>query len=277
MKSILKPRNQRWSKCADMVATQEYLHRWFGAFPGEVLREQDNEILKQLLPTLFGYHLLKVGHCDDVEALSASKIPHQMVMDWKIDRSMLSEKVTCLQASAEAMPFSADSLDVVILSRSLEFSNNPHQVLREVERCLIPEGHAVIVSFNPLGLWSIWRWLLSWREKPPWCGRFIRASRLKDWLQLLGFDVIDTRCYFYRPPLKHRTIMEKLRFMESLGRHWWPIFSGAYIMVAKKRVATLTPLKPRWRLRRSRMAAPGLVGNSNVSTGKIDNKSHGQK
>lgn len=272
MKSFLKPRHYRWSRCADIEDTQNELRRWFKAYPGEMLRAQDNQCLQEILPTLFGYHLLKVGHCEDVEVLSASKIPHRVVMDWRVEHPEIKSQVTCLCASPEAMPFSADSLDVVILSRNLEFSANPHQVLREVDRCLIPEGHVVIVCFNPLGMWSILRWLLSWRERPPWCGRFIRPSRLRDWLQLLGFDVIETRFYFYRPPLANKAIMEKLGFLENLGRHWWPILSGSYIMVAKKRVTTLTPLKPRWRLRRSRIVAPGLVGNSNVMKERLKGK-----
>jgi hypothetical protein len=97
------------------------------------------------------------------------------------------------------------------------------------------------------------------RRQPPWCGRFISQARLRDWFQLLGFDVVLTTTYFFRPPLPSQSIMDRLGFLDRWGKRWWPFFGGAYVMVAKKRVATLTPIRPRWRPRRSRLGAPGYV------------------
>jgi hypothetical protein len=44
--------------------------------------------------------------------------------------------------------------------------------------------------------------------------------------------------------------MSLLRFMETLGRLLFPWFGGAYMIVARKRVSTMTPQPLRWRLRR---------------------------
>jgi len=44
--------------------------------------------------------------------------------------------------------------------------------------------------------------------------------------------------------------MGKMTFLESVGKRWCPLLGGAYVLVAKKRVVTLTPIKPRWRTRR---------------------------
>jgi len=88
------------------------------------------------------------------------------------------------------------------------------------------------------------------RRRPPWSGDFRSILRLKDWLALLGFDLVYTRSFFFRPPLKRMGIMNRLDFLECVGRRWWPFLGGAYILVAKKRVVTLTPIKPRWRPRR---------------------------
>jgi hypothetical protein len=118
----------------------------------------------------------------------------------------------------------------------------------------------------------LWRLIAGWRGKPPWCGKFLWANRLCDWLQLLGFDIVESHSYFFRPPLKNIAIMNKLRFLEKIGQLVWPFFGGAYLILAKKRVATLTPLKPRWRPRRSRLVAPELAGNSSVTT--FDKKKH---
>jgi len=243
--------------------TQEQLSVWFESFPGQELLDLESEQLSEILPTLFGYHLLQIGYCHVLsKALKNSKISHRMVMNHDAGSRLLCE-FSELVAEAEALPYRADSLDVVVLSHAIEFSAHPHQILREVERCLIPDGHAVFVAFNPIGFSGLWRWLFAWKRRPPWNGGFISRTRLRDWLELMGFDVVDTKCLFFRPPLHHIGLMRRLEFLERVGRRWWPILSGVYIMVAQKRVATLTPLKARWRPRRSRVVAPGLAGQAN--------------
>ena len=151
------------------------------------------------------------------------------------------------------------SLDIVVLPHVLEFSEQPHAVLREVERCLIPEGNLVLLGFNPWSLWMLPGVLLGWRGRVPWCGRFRSMTRIRDWLALLGFDVELGRTYFFRPPWQHGRILGRLGFMERVGRRVWPPFGGGYVLVAKKRVVTVTPVRPHWRPRRRNLVAPGLV------------------
>jgi len=155
----------------------------------------------------------------------------------------------------------------VVLPHTLEFERDPHEVLREVDRILIPEGHVVVLGFNPWSLWGMWRLLRCRSGKAPWCGDFLSLLRIKDWMALLGFDVVLVRRYFYRPPLQRVGIMKKLSFMERLGSKLWPHLSGAYLLVAQKRVATLTPIKPRWSPRRRLMgslARPSARSSRNV-------------
>ena len=146
----------------------------------------------------------------------------------------------------------------MVLPHTLEFEENPHQILREVERTLIPEGHVVIMGFNPYSLWGMTRMFIGWRNRTPWCGHFYSTLRIKDWLALLGFDTVLQKSYFFRPPLQHEGSLERLSFMERYGSRWWPFPGGGYILVAKKRLTTLTPIKPRWRSSR-RFLGNGLT------------------
>ncbi len=218
--------------------------------------------LERVLPDLFGYHLLQLGHPAGADLTGASRIMHRMVMEgeWSgVGRRHYQAGQAGLIGAAQALPIAADSVDVVILPHSLEFEDGPHQVLREAERVLIPEGHLIVLGFNPWSLWGLWRIALRRSGRPPWCGRFLGTTRLKDWLALLGFDTLEVRYYFFRPPLQSETVMQKLDFLERLGERYWPRFAGAYLLLAKKRVATLTPIKPRWsaqRLVRAGVAEP---------------------
>jgi SAM-dependent methyltransferase len=148
----------------------------------------------------------------------------------------------------------ADSLDIVVLPHVLEFSNTPHQVLREVERVLIAEGHVVILGFNPLSLWNLSRLFLFWKKQAPWNATFLSASRVMDWLALLGFDVIHRQGYFYRPPFQNTNFMTKMGFFEKIGHRIWPKLGAGYVLVARKRVETLTPIRERWRAKRKLLA-----------------------
>lgn len=269
-------REKPWMKCGDAARTRQRLCNWYKRRLGRWLQEEEARQLEALLPDLFGYYLLQIGSHYDSAYLNSSRIPFCAILDINhknrdhhADQQDQSKNLQArIGGTAENMPVATDSLDVMLLQHTLEFSENPHQVLREVDRILIPEGHVILLGFNPWGLWMLWRWAMGWRKRPPWCGKFIRPARLRDWLQLLGFDVLVQRGYFFRPPLSSAKIMDKLNFMERWGPRFWSFFSGAYLIVAKKRVATMTPIKPRWRPRRSRLPAPELAGNSSTITNR---------
>ena len=273
----------QWNRCGPLAETQTQLRHWYGRYPGIWLQEAEITLLESVLADLFGYHILQIGSYNVRNCLKVSRIPHQMIMDIAFPNFTInSDKcehnnqsgtyvTDYFNGEPEYIPIATDSLDVLILSHTLEFCDNPHEVLREVDRILIPEGNVIIIGFNPWGLWMPWRMLLGWRKRAPWCGRFISLARLKDWLQLLGFDITESRRFFFRPPLSRPGLMKRLKFLDKWGSRFWPFLGGAYFLVAKKRVATLTPIKPRWRPHRSRLVTTGLAGNStSISNCKND-------
>jgi len=171
----------------------------------------------------------------------------------------IADENSWFQGIPTHLPIQTDSIDVVVLPHTLEFSLTPHDVLREVDRVLVPEGHLLMLVFNPRSAWMLWRWALGWRKQMPWCGRFMSTTRIKDWMALLGFDVMAVHGYFYRPPLQGDSIMKRLDLWEKMGKRAWPILGAANLIIAKKRVTTITPIRPRWRTQRQSVGAPGLV------------------
>ena len=240
---------------AEINANREQLRGWYTRRVGRTLLEIEREQLDGVLNTMFGYHALQVGCLLGDDLLSASRIKNRIIMDMDPDNS----ETLCnhVYGYPDALPVMSDSVDVIVLPHTLEFERQPHQILREVDRTLIPEGHVVILGFNPWSLWGLWRLVRKRSKNPPWSGSFLSLTRIKDWLALLGFDLVLVKPFFFRPPLQNEGIMRRLNFMERLGARFWPRLAGAYMLVAKKRVATLTPIKPRWRPRRS--LVPGNI------------------
>lgn len=155
----------------------------------------------------------------------------------------------------EQLPFEAKSVGLVILPHVLEFSDYPHHILREVERILVPEGSVVVLGFNPVSLWGLSRLFRS--NTMPWNGRFSTLGRLKDWLQLLNFELTSGRMIYHKPPIQSERIRRRLGFLEHAGDRWWPLGAAVYAVAARKRELGITPLQPQWR-RKSRLA-PGLA------------------
>jgi SAM-dependent methyltransferase len=260
--------NQKiFTRCNKNDNVWEELYQWFKTPLGEEVHRLENDYMNKLLSNLFGYHLLLLGSPHFVEGIMDSRVSRRAVMDITgVNRRTCDAQFS---GNPENLPICSDVLDVMVLPHILEFSESPHEVLREVERSLVAEGHVVIIGFNPFSWWIIWRWVFSWRKQIPWCGSFISITRIKDWLALLGFECLETQYFFYRPPLQHKGILNRLYIFEKITSKIMPWFGGAYVLVARKKVSTLTPIRPRWRTRQKLRS--GLVEPISRIKGSIKN------
>jgi SAM-dependent methyltransferase len=250
-------KEKRFNRCEELLHTWPQLQSWYRTELGQQLAAHEAEILADTLPNLFGYHLLQLGRPCDENWLLSSRVSHCAVMDFQ--PPLLNKDQRRLFGLPDQLPIQADCMDVMVLPHTLEFSLRPHAILREAERVLIPEGHLVMLVFNPRSFWFLWRWLFGWRRNIPWCGRFLSTTRVRDWMELLGFDIVRVQGYFYRPPFQGKALMQRLGILERLGRRIWPMLGASNLIVARKRVVTVTPIRPRWRPQRERAVTAGLI------------------
>lgn len=242
------------------------MRQWYELPLGQSLRACERAYLEEILPNLFGYHLLQVGAVAD-GMLSASRVLHRAVM--AVGEESAGGPVG-LCGDPGRLPISGDSLDGLVLYHTLDFAADPHQVLREAERVLVAEGRLVVLGFNPWSLWGLWQGI-SRRRSVPWCGRFVSLPRLRDWLSLLGFEILSTGQLFQRPPLRRPRLLERLGFLEGVRG----LPGGVYVMVARKKVMTMTPVKPRWRPRRSLVSGFADTASRNAARVRTDGARHG--
>lgn len=220
--------------------------RAFYAGPvGQRLIPEIQHHLSRCVQDQFGFHALQVGTiAPEINMFESGRIRHFARMD--VD---LVGTDFCGQTGS--LPILSDSVDFVFLAHSLDFAIDPYQVLREVERVLVNDGHVLILGFNPLSLYGIWKLFRGRKGRMPWCGRFYPATRVGDWLALLGFQLRDRNYVGFRPPLRNGVLMEKLGFMDRFGPRYARYLGGAYLLLAKKHVVPITPIRPRWQLRRA--------------------------
>jgi SAM-dependent methyltransferase len=232
----------------------------------------------ELLADVFGYHAVQLGW-PDLRALRCNRMPHrwqaQAEFEWPDTRhdlavhsvGHLSMGESDVWIDSRAWPWPADSLDLVVLPHTLERSADPHACLREVERVLIPEGQVLITGLNPFSLWG---WQQSRAGQGGQTGApvqpLIAYRRLRDWLRLLGFEVQVSRFGGWTPALRRETWMQRLGWMEAVGARWWPIFGGAYLLMATKKVPGGRLIDARrWRTVRSPAAATAPVARADTT------------
>ena len=225
----------------DRLESDRALHEWFATPLGRSWQAAKVWHLRKVLPRLFGTAALQIGCTGGVDLLDSCVIPSRIHYGLRCHNAS-----NFVRGIPEALPFDAKSIDVVLMPHTLDFTQDPHQVLREVQRVLSPDGHAVIIGFNPLSLWGAWRMLPFMKRHTPWDGLFLSLFRLKDWLRLLDFEATQGAMFFYRPPFSKEGLMSRLYFLDKIGDRWWPMTAAGYILVAKKRVLGVTPLRPDW-------------------------------
>lgn len=213
---------------------------WLQTPPGRYLLDWEQSRLDQAVSDLFGFHALQLG-LPSLQGLRANRMPHRWLAVEHADE-LASAQLGC---EFDALPFESASLDLLVLPHTLELAPDPHLTLREVERVLRPEGRLIICGINPASSWGLRQNLGRLAERLPGVdgslylpreGDFIGYWRLRDWLRLLSFEVESASFGCYRPPLRSEVWLQRWRWVERLGSHWWPVLGAVYFVVAVKRV-----------------------------------------
>lgn len=249
---------------------------WLKTPPGKYLLAWEREQFDQAVSDIFGYHALQLGFAE-LDALRTNRMPHQWLAvsssqhasSYPTDPNASSSRPkVAMVTDAGALPFAANSLDLLVLPHTLELSQDPHAALREVERVLVPEGRVVISGLNPTSLWAMRQRRAHFYQRfghsqlfLPEAGEFIGYWRLRDWLRLLNFEVESGRFGCYRPAFETDKWLSRFEWMDKAGSRWWPIFGAVYFLVAVKRVRGMRLLEPAWKTRKNVATAPAVVAN----------------
>jgi SAM-dependent methyltransferase len=224
--------------------------RWLAQGLGQDLLAAETELLGGVLDDVFGLELLQLGGWGASRALlQASRTRRQTVI-------APDACVGCVDMVGRlcALPVQSGSVDAVLLPHTLEFETDPQAVVREADRVLTGEGQLIILGFRPFSLWGL-RAAASRTSFPPGLRQMLPESRLRDWLVLLGYEVVLSRHYLFSRPWQRGSEPNQRRILRRGLLN--PLPAGAYLIKARKHVYTMTPIRPR--LREKRRLLGGLV------------------
>ena len=246
---------------------------WLETPTGSHVRAWQQARLDELTADIFGFNAVQIG-LPQINALRANRMPNKWLTDTQLPSPEHGGKrapVVVVHDFAE-LPFASQSLDLVVLPHVLEFTAEPHQVLREVERVLIPEGQVIICGFNPASLWGL-RQVAGRLTKAhflPQDGEFISVPRLKDWLKLLNMEVNRGHFGCYVPPCTSEKWLRRFSFMEKAGGRWWPYLGALYMVHAIKRIRGMRLIGPVW-TKQAATASKGVPATNRIHRQKNRN------
>ncbi len=241
--------------------TDTAMHEWLLTPTGQYLLRWEHDHFAELSDDVFGYHAVQIG-MTEFDALNGNRIAHHWYSDPFLpekNRKELSAHNVAVAAGINSyavpvdlhhsdteLPFATESVDLVVLPHTLDFSSAPHHLLREIGRILVPEGQLIVSGFNPTSLWGLkQRWgRMTGKHFLPNDVSFIGLPRMKDWLALLGFETHQGYIGCYCPPCKSDKGFERFSFMEKAGNRWWPYCGAVFMVSAIKRVPALRLIGP---------------------------------
>lgn len=237
---------------------EEQLELWYDSPLGQYLVEHLAQQLEAFLSTSFGYFALVSG-CPNpaTQVLQSCRVKHIYRLGQKSNN--LDVKM-----NGSSFPIASDSTDLVVLMHTLSQSEEPHAILREVNRILIQDGKLVIIDFNPVSLWGLRHVFQSWLDVVPWGGHYYSARRYNDWASLLGFEPLHHFQCGHVLPLNYQKVIDRSDIMSKFMRRWLPFSSALNVLVYEKNTIPLTPIRKQWvkrQLLRPKVARPSVGRN----------------
>lgn len=200
---------------------------------GQLVTRLEKKALGEAVSRVFGHYLVQVGDGFPASYMQSAYVRRRFVVGEAFDGAAYPG----VRGEAGQLPIASKSVDALVMPHVLEFTDDPYQVLREVDRVLVDDGQLFIISFNRLGWWGL-RQTLTGRRRVPFIGDPYRVDRVVDWLGVLGFEVEGvTPMMFWPKALKRFTLLHRL------ADKGLPLFAGVCLISGRKRVAPLTPAK----------------------------------
>ncbi len=218
---------------------------WLETPLGQAFYTREQQIIELLSARAFSHYSVHLGPCEPFWSEKLANAQYSLSLQPDLCLCDLDLRYRQVIFHPDQLPLATDSIDLVIVRHGLDISDNPHQLLREVARVVIPGGRIIIAGFNPLSSWGVWR-LLRFKIGVPWCNRFLALGRLTDWLNLLNFQKLECYPFFFHLPFNRAACWKSVNFMEQFCSQQGIQMGAGYVLSAVKLETRVNLLKPRW-------------------------------
>ena len=238
------------------------IEQWFESDLGKNILSLQQDKLDALMPEVFGYHLMQMSVLNNLPLSRQSPVSHHFslgfnprqidlkndeVSDNKNDKENFTIATSAI-SEFEHLPIDEESIDAAILHHVLDYSTDPHRLLRETARTIISNGYMIIIGFNPNSALMLKKQIgRCVKRSDHWRYHDLRKDRVVDWLRVLGFKPMLVQYGYHSLPF-NASFSDKL---DKILAQLVPPLGAFYIIVARKHVIPMTVIKEPWKKRRA--------------------------
>jgi SAM-dependent methyltransferase len=238
------------------------IEQWFESDLGKNILSLQQDKLDALMPEVFGYHLMQMSVLNNLPLSRQSPVSHHFSLgfnprqiDSKIDEVSDNKNdkenftiATSAISEFEHLPIDEESIDAAILHHVLDYSIDPHRLLRETARTIISNGYMIIIGFNPNSALMLKKQIgRCVKRSDHWRYHDLRKDRVVDWLRVLGFKPMLVQYGYHSLPFNASFSVKLDRILAQL----LPPLGAFYIIVARKHVIPMTVIREPWKKRRA--------------------------
>ena len=213
--------------------SQDHFKSWAATKYGKYIIQEESSALKNILPNINSHRMMQLGLVPELNLSLRSNHLHSFSFG-PLNTNILNSAVS----DFDTLPLPSETIDTVFLHHALEFSQHPHEVLKEASRVLKPSGYIVMIIFNPVSMLGLLKFpvrLLS--SNAVWRHHGLRRGRVLDWLKLLSIRPTKPLPRGCPPPCLYSSRQNADGLLARISNKYQIFFGAFYIIVAKKYVS----------------------------------------
>ena len=205
------------------------LDDWFQTAQGKNVAEAFVLQLSAYRERFVGKNMLQLGQCGKNEWLQLFNFKNM----W-ISSPCMPESLSSLVADPLHLPFARHSVDCIIAPLTIELSYSSDHLINEIDRVLNPMGYVVFLGVNPLSLWGL---TLKFSQLSCFKKNSINLTsffKLQHAMKARGYQQCLLKHFYFIPPLVNHKWLNRLNFLNQMGKIISPMPAGFYCMVVQK-------------------------------------------
>ena len=221
------------NKIFPLSELQDHFKNWIATKYGQYIIQKEGSALKKVLPDVNSHRMIQLGLAPQLDfslkshhLYSFSFVP----LNTNVSNSGVSD--------FNALPLPSETIDTVFLHHVLEFSQCPHEVLKEASRVLKPSGYIVMVIFNPVSMLGLLKFPARlFSSNSVWRHHGLRRGRVLDWLKFLSIRPAKSLPRACFPLCGYSSRQNADGLLARIVKKYQMFFGAFYIIVAKKYVS----------------------------------------
>ena len=118
--------------------------------------------------------------------------------------------------SFKRLPFEDKSHDIIIMFHALDYTDNPYELIREINRIATEDAKIILIGFNKISLWGLLKPFM--KKEESWASNYHSIYNIQEWFKLLNYEQLEkqTTCFLPFVPRLLQEILSKLRFLQRI-------------------------------------------------------------